>query len=57
MNADDAGRPGRDHALNRFRIQVVRIRIYVCKDRGDALPVQRVCSGDEGVGGDDDLAG
>jgi len=57
MNANNAGCFRRYCLRDSFRIQVVGLRINVTKNRRDVLPLQRVSSGDERKGRDNNLTG
>ncbi len=47
MDPDDARRAGCDQVLDAVRINVIRVRINVAKDRRNLLPLQSVGGGDE----------
>ena len=57
VNADDPRCARREACLDLFGIEVVRFRVYVAENRRDAVPLQRVGSGDKRVGGDHDFPG
>lgn len=56
MDADDSRRTRRNHALNLARVDSESRRGDVAKDGRDLLPLERVRSGDEREGWDDDFA-
>ena len=55
VDPDDAGRLRRDGCFHRPRVEGVGGGVDVAEDRGDAMPLQRVCRGHKREGGDNDL--
>src|SRR5882672_7710925 len=56
MNTYDPAGARRQRLLDAVGVEVVGLRVYVAKDRGDSLPLQRVGSGNEGERRHDYLA-